>query len=73
MLLMLVQEEDELLDVRQCSNPIQKPKVVAFRLPDSAHLKEPSLNQKFMDKLSAVANPRIAVLPEVFACEIWQI
>ena len=54
MLLMLVQEEDELLDVRQCSNPIQKPKVVAFRLPDSAHLKEPSLNQKFMDKLSAV-------------------
>jgi len=54
MLLMLVQE-DELLDVRQCSNPIQKPKVVAFRLPDSAHLKEPSLNQKFMDKFLGFA------------------
>ena len=55
MLLMLVQEEDELLDVRPCSNPIQKPKVVAFRLPDSAHLKEPSLNQKFMDKFVGFA------------------
>ena len=54
MLLMLVQE-DELLDVRPCSNPIQKPKVVAFRLPDSAHLKEPSLNQKFMDKFLGFA------------------